>query len=67
MRFSVYARLPEPVYDALLAVADQELLDPREQAAKFIVDGLRRAGALQEPASALTLPDPDPNCRASVS
>jgi hypothetical protein len=46
VRFSIYARLPEPAYDALLTVAEQDFRDPREQAAKFIVEGLRRTGAL---------------------
>ena len=46
MRFSIYARLPEPAYDALLVVAEQDFRDPREQAAKFIVDALRASGAL---------------------
>jgi hypothetical protein len=46
VRFSVYARLSESAYDALLTVAERDFRDPREQAAKFIVDGLRRAHAL---------------------
>ncbi len=46
MRFSIYAHLPEPAYDALLTVAERDFRDPREQAAKFIVDGLRAAGVL---------------------
>jgi hypothetical protein len=53
VRFSIYARLPEPAYDALLTVAERDFRDPREQAAKFIVDGLRAAGVLPaEPSEA---------------
>jgi hypothetical protein len=49
VRFSVYARLPSAAaYDALLMVAEESFRDPREQAAWFIVDGLRRANALHD-------------------
>ena len=54
MRFSIYAPLPERAYDALLTVAEQDLRDPRKQAAKFIIDGLRRAGALPAESTPLT-------------
>ena len=43
----IYVPLPdEPTRRALVNVAEREFRDPRAQAAKFIVEGLQRAGAL---------------------
>jgi hypothetical protein len=41
-----YIRLPRPAREALYELAEQEWRDPRDQAALFVVEGLRRAGAL---------------------
>ena len=43
---SVYVRLPEPAREALYELAEREWRDPRDQAELFVMDGLRRAGAL---------------------
>ena len=43
----IYVPLPdEPTRRALVNIAEREFRDPRAQAAKFIVEGLKRAGAL---------------------
>jgi hypothetical protein len=53
----IYVQLPdEQTRRALVNVAESEFRDPRAQAAKFIVDGLRRAGAL--PAEERTIASP---------
>ena len=45
----IYVQLPdEQTRRALVNVAEREFRDPRAQAAKFIVDGLRRAGVLAD-------------------
>ena len=49
----IYVQLPdEQTRRALVNVAESEFRDPRAQATKFIVDGLRRAGALTDDRSA---------------
>jgi hypothetical protein len=50
LRYSVNVRLPETAYDALVDVAERELRDPRSQAAKFVLDGLKRSRAVRESA-----------------
>lgn len=40
--------LSEHARRALIDWAEREFRDPRDQAAKFVVDGLRQAGALSE-------------------
>jgi hypothetical protein len=45
---SVYVRLPEPAREALYDLAEREWRDPRDQAALFIMEGLKRAGVLPE-------------------
>ncbi len=45
----IYVPLPDDqTRRALVNVAKREFRDPRAQAAKFIVEGLRRAGALTD-------------------
>ncbi len=49
----IYVPLPdEQTRRALVNVAESEFRDPRAQAAKFIVEGLKRAGALSDDRSA---------------
>ena len=48
MPSSVYVRLPEQAREALYELADREWRDPRDQAAKLVIEGLHRAGALTE-------------------
>lgn len=43
---AVYLALPDDIREALVRVAEREYRDPRDQAALFVVDGLRRANAL---------------------
>jgi hypothetical protein len=45
-RAGLYIRLGETGYDALCDVAAKQWRDPTEQAAKFVFEGLKRAGAL---------------------
>ena len=56
MPSSVYVRLPEQAREALYELADREWRDPRDQAAKLVIEGLRRAGALSEDARQTTAP-----------
>jgi hypothetical protein len=42
----IYAPIPTVAREALYELAEREWRDPREQAAKLIVEGLERAGAL---------------------
>jgi hypothetical protein len=42
----IYVPLPKEGREALIDLADREWRDPRDQAAKFIVDGLKQAGVL---------------------
>jgi hypothetical protein len=43
----IYVPLPDPAARrALVNMAEREQRDPRQQAARFILDGLRAAGAL---------------------
>jgi hypothetical protein len=42
----IYVPLPSREREALFDLADQEWRSPREQAAKFVVDGLKAAGVL---------------------
>ena len=45
----IYVPLPdEQTRRALVNIAEREFRDPRAQAAKFIVEGLKRAGALTD-------------------
>ena len=45
----IYVPLPdEQTRRALVNIAEREFRDPRAQAAKFIVEGLQRAGALTD-------------------
>ncbi len=45
----IYVPLPDDrTRRALVNIAEREFRDPRAQAAKFIVEGLQRAGALTE-------------------
>jgi len=45
----IYVQLPdEQTRRALVNVAESEFRDPRAQAAKFIVEGLKRVGALTD-------------------
>jgi hypothetical protein len=60
LRYSVNVRLPEAAYDALVTIAERELRDPRDQAARFVLDGLRRKRALP------TEPPPDHRPPAAV-
>jgi len=63
----IYVQLPdEQTRRALVNVAEREYRDPRAQAAKFIVDGLRRAGALadDERSAALTTATREPEAVA---
>jgi hypothetical protein len=46
MPSGIYLRLPEHDHDALYDLADREFRHPREQAALFIHQGLRRAGLI---------------------
>jgi len=46
MPSNVYVSLPNTAADALRELARREFRHPRDQAAKLLVDGLRRAGAL---------------------
>jgi hypothetical protein len=46
LRRGIYVPLPSREREALLELADSEWRSPREQAAKFVVEGLRQAGAL---------------------
>ena len=46
MRRGIYVPLPSREREALFALADSEWRSPREQAAKFLVESLRAAGAL---------------------
>lgn len=66
---AVYVELPLPVAEALVGLALREFRDPRAQATKFVVEGLRRAGALphEEPADALTAATTEPQPRMAVS
>jgi hypothetical protein len=48
-RAGLYVRLGETGYDALCDVAAKQWRDPGEQAAKFVFEGLKRAGALPRP------------------
>jgi hypothetical protein len=52
---AVYVPLGDHVFDALVALADQEYRHPREQAAKLLAEALRRVGALtdEEPSTEL--------------
>jgi hypothetical protein len=43
---NIYVKLPSDAADALIRVANREWRHPKEQAALFIVEGLRRDGAL---------------------
>jgi hypothetical protein len=57
----IYVPLPdEQTRRALVNVAEREFRDPRAQAAKYIVEGLKRAGILTD-----QKPDPrDPGAAA---
>lgn len=46
MSRGIYVLLPKREREALLGLADSEWRSPREQAAKFVVEGLKRANAL---------------------
>ncbi len=48
MARGIFVPLPDVPRDALYELAEREWRDPREQAAKFIVEGLRRAGVLND-------------------
>jgi hypothetical protein len=43
---SIYRRLPSDARDALVRVAGQQFRSPDDQAALYVVEGLKRAGAL---------------------
>ncbi len=51
---AIYVPVTEPMRRALNDLAEREYRDPRDQAAYFIADGLKRAGALTE---RMTAPD----------
>jgi hypothetical protein len=61
LRRGIYVPLPSREREALFALADSEWRSPREQAAKFVVESLRAAGAL--PADS---PATDPRPTATV-
>ena len=46
MSRSLYVPLPTDAREALIDLAIREYRDPREQAAYFVVEGLKRAGVL---------------------
>ncbi len=51
----IYVPLPdEQTRRALVNLAESEFRDPRAQAAKFIVEGLKRAGVLTDARPALS-------------
>lgn len=54
----LYVRLGETGYDALCDMAAKQCCDPREQAAKFVFEGLKRAGALPGPPRDLARTEP---------
>ena len=62
----IYVQLPdEQTRRALVNVAESAFRDPRAQAAKFIVEGLKRAGALADDHSTTpTVSSPDPRSAA---
>ena len=65
MARGIFVPLPDVPRDALYELAEQEWRDPRDQAAKFIVEGLRRAGALNdERSTALTTVSREPEAVA---
>ncbi len=45
---SIYVPLPTPAKEALYELAEREDRDPRVQAARFIREGLQRAGVLTD-------------------
>jgi len=53
MARSIYVPLTTPAKEALYELAEREDRDPRIQAARFIREGLERAGALTDPAQHL--------------
>ncbi len=48
----IFVPLPDRSREALYELAEKEWRDPRDQAAKFIVEGLKRVGALTNERSA---------------
>lgn len=56
MPSSVYVRLPEQAREALYELADCEWRDPRDQAAKLVIEGLQRPGALADDRPSTTDP-----------
>ncbi|HEY7066397.1 MAG TPA: hypothetical protein VII06_33300 [Chloroflexota bacterium] len=53
-RAGIFVRLGDSGYDALCVVAAKEWRDPEAQAAKFVWEGLERAGALPSTAGLAT-------------
>jgi hypothetical protein len=49
---AVYINLPDTALDALRKLAERETRAPKHQAARLILDGLRREGLLASEASA---------------
>ncbi len=61
----IFVPLPDVSRDALYELAEKEWRDPRDQAAKLIVEGLRQAGALtDERSTALTTSSREPEAVA---
>jgi hypothetical protein len=52
----IYVPLPSREREALFTLADNEWRSPREQAAKILVEGLRKAGALPTEPTPITGP-----------
>jgi hypothetical protein len=61
---NIYVKLPGDIADALIRVADEQWRLPRDQAAYFIADGLRRLGEL--PADVTLEPVGGPDRRAGA-
>jgi hypothetical protein len=63
---AVYVPLSDRVFDALVALADQEYRHPREQAGKLLIEALQRTGALtdEEPSTEVI---PETRIAASAS
>ena len=61
---AIYTPLPsEEIRLALLQLAEREWRDPRDQATKLLVEGLRIAGVLRDEGAATEL-NPADNCPA---